>query len=102
MGAGWKQNWSSVARILGRSTHLKLHHAAILLPVGLMTPVGFGPRQLAVVELESTPLDYSGKVSLSQWHGICVGLKHLVGRACRDLSGCSKFPCGCGLESGIL
>jgi hypothetical protein len=51
MGAGWKQNWSSVARILGRSTHLKLHHAAVLLPVGLMTPVGLGPRQLAVVEL---------------------------------------------------
>ena len=29
-----------------------------------MTPVGFEPTQLAVVELESTPLDHSGKVSL--------------------------------------
>ena len=28
-----------------------------------MTPVGFEPAQLALVELESTPLDHSGKVS---------------------------------------
>ena len=30
---------------------------------GAMTPVGFEPTQLALVELESTPLDHSGKVS---------------------------------------
>ena len=30
-----------------------------------MTAVGFEPTQLALVELESTPLDHSGKVSLS-------------------------------------
>ena len=30
----------------------------------LMTPVGFEPTQLALVELESTPLDHSGKVSM--------------------------------------
>ena len=30
-----------------------------------MTPVGFEPTQLALVELESTPLDHSGKVSWS-------------------------------------
>ena len=30
----------------------------------IMTPVGFEPTQLALVELESTPLDHSGKVSL--------------------------------------
>ena len=30
-----------------------------------MTPVGFEPTQLALVELESTPLDHSGKVSVS-------------------------------------
>ena len=29
-----------------------------------MTPVGFEPKQLALVELESTPLDHSGKVSM--------------------------------------
>ena len=29
-----------------------------------MTPVGFEPTQLALVELESTPLDHSGKLSL--------------------------------------
>ena len=28
-----------------------------------MTAVGFEPTQLALVELESTPLDHSGKVS---------------------------------------
>ena len=28
-----------------------------------MTPVGFEPTQFALVELESTPLDHSGKVS---------------------------------------
>ena len=30
-----------------------------------MTAVGFEPTQLALVELESTPLDHSGKLSLS-------------------------------------
>ena len=30
-----------------------------------MTPVGFEPTQLALVELESTPLDHSGKVSMN-------------------------------------
>ena len=30
----------------------------------LMTPVGFEPTQLALVEPESTPLDHSGNVSL--------------------------------------
>ena len=29
----------------------------------LMTAVGFEPTQLALVELESTPLDHSGKLS---------------------------------------
>jgi hypothetical protein len=29
-----------------------------------VTPVGFEPTHLAIVELESTPLDHSGKVSL--------------------------------------
>lgn len=31
-----------------------------------MTPVGFEPTHLAIVELESTPLDHSGKVSCSE------------------------------------
>ena len=30
----------------------------------MMTAVGFEPTQLALVELESTPLDHSGKVSM--------------------------------------
>ena len=36
----------------------------------IMTPVGFEPTQLALVELDSTPLDHSGKVSLGcRWCG---------------------------------
>ena len=34
-----------------------------------MTPVGFEPTQLALVELESTPLDHSGKVSVNAVSG---------------------------------
>ena len=30
----------------------------------MMTAVGFEPTQLALVELESTPLDHSGKLSM--------------------------------------
>ncbi len=33
--------------------------------LGKMTAVGFEPTQLALVELESTPLDHSGKLSLA-------------------------------------
>ena len=32
-----------------------------------MTAVGFEPTQLALVELESTPLDHSGKLSWKLW-----------------------------------
>ena len=42
-----------------------------------LTPVGFEPTQLALVELESTPLDHSGKESWkhdtkvsSLWRGL--------------------------------
>ena len=43
--------------------------------VGEMTAVGFEPTQLSLVELESTPLDHSGK--LSMWavfgeHAVCL------------------------------
>ena len=37
-----------------------------------MTPVGFEPTQLALVELESTPLDHSGKVSLVEGDALCA------------------------------
>ena len=36
-----------------------------------VTPVGFEPTQLALVELESTPLDHSGKVSMRRAN-ICL------------------------------
>ena len=35
--------------------------SAAMLGSGRMTPVGFEPTQLALVELESTPLDHSAK-----------------------------------------
>ena len=34
-----------------------------------MTPVGFEPTQLALVELESTPLDHSAKLSVLRFLG---------------------------------
>ena len=37
-----------------------------------MTPVGFEPTQLALVELESTPLDHSGKVSWRSGWDLCA------------------------------
>ena len=37
-----------------------------------MTPVGFEPTQLALVELESTPLDNSGKVSMLLIHDVAA------------------------------
>ena len=39
------------------------HRLTLMTVPMLMTPVGFEPTQLALVELESTPLDHSGKVS---------------------------------------
>jgi hypothetical protein len=41
-------------------------HVQRQLSVLEMTPVGFEPTQLALVELESTPLDHSGKVSIQR------------------------------------
>ena len=34
-----------------------------------MTGVEFEPTQLSLVELESTPLDHSGKLSMARWFG---------------------------------
>ena len=46
------------AQVPARAVHLCQQ-----LPQSHMTPVGFEPTQFALVELESTPLDHSGKVS---------------------------------------
>ena len=43
------------------SIHPDLH--PLIPKFSKLTPVGFEPTQLALVELESTPLDHSGKVS---------------------------------------
>ena len=51
-----------------------------------VTPVGFEPTQLALVELESTRLDHSGKVSYTMvFLRACYGDK----RACRLTSAAS-------------
>ena len=51
-----------------------------------MTPVGFEPTQLALVELESTPLDHSGKASCSlclrRWSNVEAFASHPFS-ACR-------------------
>jgi hypothetical protein len=46
------------------STAAPLPYASNSKVVGQMTAVGFEPTQLELVELESTPLDHSGKQSL--------------------------------------
>ena len=50
-----------------------------------MAPVGFGPTQLALVELESTPLDHSGKVSGE----LCSGM-HVQRHVRSDVQGCAR------------
>ena len=62
-----------------------------------MTAVGFEPTQLALVELETTPLDHSGKLSLPPCHpsrevgGDLVPLRNTLGPAIG--------PCQCHLRA---
>ena len=53
--------------------------------------MGFEPTQLALVELESTPLDHSGKVSLVKWLLMQLALSSVCFtcvRGPRDISPC--------------
>ena len=52
-----------------------------------MTAVGFEPTQLSLVELESTPLDHSGKLSL---HRFLSGV--MCGSACARQRTMVKYP----------
>jgi hypothetical protein len=45
---------------------VRLPHPLDLLDRRKMTAVGFGPTQYALVELESTPLNHSGKLSMAE------------------------------------
>ena len=54
---------ASRALLLSRSLSIILSLAR-LLSLKQLTPVGFEPTQLALVQLESTSLDYSSKVSM--------------------------------------
>ena len=51
-----------------------------------LTPLGFEPTQLALVELESTPLDHSGKVSGDLRSGV-----HVHPHVSRDVQGCARW-----------
>ena len=52
-------------RILGKSKAMKEQSQIDCISCHELTAVGFEPTQLALVELESTPLDHSGKLSSS-------------------------------------
>jgi hypothetical protein len=56
--------YCALGKLDGASTAAPLPYASNIKVVGQMTAVGFEPTQLALVELESTPLDHSGKLSL--------------------------------------
>jgi hypothetical protein len=58
-----------------------------------MTPVGFEPTQLALVELESTPLDHSGKVSLFLFFPLALTCV-VVGSAVLDQVSVAPRCCG--------
>ena len=66
-----------------------------------MTAVGFEPTQLALVELESAPLDHSGKLSLvnGKWRDFC----QKCAAACRehlDQESEASLPGGKGKDTG--
>ena len=54
-----------------------------------MTAVGFEPTQLALVELESTPLDHSGKLSLAKCIRILMA-SHVRSRVSGEVVNCSE------------
>ena len=54
-------------QILGKSKAMKEQSPIDCIWCHELTAVGFEPTQLALVELESTPLDHSGKLSCNTW-----------------------------------
>ena len=54
-------------QILGKSKAMKEQSQIDCISCHELTAVGFEPTQLALVELESTPLDHSGKLSCNTW-----------------------------------
>ena len=65
-----------------------------------LTAVGFEPTQLALVELESTPLDHSGKLSWAHhvnWRGIgAAGARTAAAKLLRHCSQVGGARMGCG------
>ena len=66
MGTHWEQERCILFRQLEFGKHTN-RHAHPIYSLVQMTAVGFEPTQLALVELESTPLDHSGKLSWQWW-----------------------------------
>ena len=60
-----------------------------------LTAVGFEPTQLALVELESTPLDHSGKLSCSAARSRSIAVTNTLG-------GVAPFACGCDNGNAAL
>ena len=56
----------------------------------LMTPAGSEPAQLALVELESTPLDHSGKLSLMHHADAAYLRTRRRAHACAQMPGIPK------------
>ena len=57
-----------------------------------MTPVGFEPTQLALVELESIPLDHSGKVSMNVVWNDLLAWCNWMSRVQLSKQPCDKVP----------
>ena len=56
-----------------------------------MTAVGFEPTQLALVELESTPLDHPGKLSMVCATYGSLGMQRCLGECRSRVSAVRKF-----------
>ena len=56
-----------------------------------MTAVGFEPTQLALVELEFTPLDHSGKLSMVSARCGSPNVKHCLGGCRPSLLVCANI-----------
>ena len=76
----------SSTEVLSQNVAAVPHRLTLWTVPKLMTPAGFEPTQLALVELESTSLDHSGKVSGDLRSGV-----HVHPHVSRDVQGCARW-----------
>ena len=68
-----------------------------------LTAVGFEPTQLALVELESTPLDHSGKLSMCPQSNCAVKPTNSgPSRLCSKFCGSASKPSALAWSSGLV